>query len=136
MMRKNHRLNDSMADNPQMQRFTYDLAHKVRSRCSALDRLASAEATGGTYGNYSQQTYTYDTSTGNLSIKAGVNYYYYDGNADPPVTDLSSGEHYGYDANGNQTQRNNVGGGNYTLGYDAENRLVSVTGSQPNGYCD
>jgi len=42
---------------------------------------------------------------------------------------MSSGENYVYDANGNQTQRNNVGGGNYTLGYDAENRLVSVSGA-------
>ena len=33
-----------------------------------------------------------------------------------------------YDCNGNQTTRN-VGGQNYGLGYDAENRLVSVTGT-------
>jgi uncharacterized protein RhaS with RHS repeats len=34
---------------------------------------------------------------------------------------------YQYDSNGNQTTRN-IGGSAYTLGYDAENRLVSVSG--------
>jgi YD repeat-containing protein len=33
-----------------------------------------------------------------------------------------------YDANGNQTTRT-VSGSSYTLGYDAENRLISVTGA-------
>ena len=35
---------------------------------------------------------------------------------------------YSYDANGNQMTRN-VSGSSYTLGYDAENRLVSVSGA-------
>jgi RHS repeat-associated protein len=35
---------------------------------------------------------------------------------------------YTYDANGNQATRN-VGGSSYTLSYDAENRLVSVSGA-------
>ena len=35
---------------------------------------------------------------------------------------------YGYDANGNMTTRTN-GGQTYTLGYDAENRLTSVSGA-------
>ena len=35
---------------------------------------------------------------------------------------------YSYDANGNQITRN-VSGSSYTLGYDAENHLVSVTGA-------
>jgi YD repeat-containing protein len=34
---------------------------------------------------------------------------------------------FNYDANGNMTQRV-IGGNTYTLSYDAENRLVSVTG--------
>ncbi len=57
---------------------------------------------------------------------------------DPAVTDLSSGEHYAYDINGNQTTRM-VGGNTYTLSYDAEirtkivqvTRLVGVTRSKP-----
>ena len=57
-----------------------------------------------------------------------MNYTYGDSNHDHAVTSLTSGESYVYDANGNQTQRNNVGGGNYTLGYDTENRLVSGIG--------
>ena len=43
------------------------------------------------------------------------------------VASLSNGNSYGYDANGNQTARV-IGGQTYTLGYNAESRLVSVTG--------
>ena len=35
---------------------------------------------------------------------------------------------YTYDANGNQVTRN-VGGNSYTLSYDAENRMVGVSGA-------
>jgi len=35
---------------------------------------------------------------------------------------------YGYDCNGNMTSRN-IGGQNYTLTYDAENRLTAVSGA-------
>jgi RHS repeat-associated protein len=44
------------------------------------------------------------------------------------VTSLSNGNTYGYDANGNMTSRN-VGGQSFTLNYDSENRLVTVTGA-------
>jgi YD repeat-containing protein len=59
--------------------------------------------------------------------KAGVNYTYGDNNHDHAVTVMGS-DSYSYDANGNQVTRN-VSGNAYTLGYDAENRLVSVTGA-------
>jgi YD repeat-containing protein len=44
------------------------------------------------------------------------------------VTNLSNGNSYGYDENGNMTSRN-VGGQTYTLTYNAENRLVAVSGA-------
>jgi RHS repeat-associated protein len=44
------------------------------------------------------------------------------------VTNLANGNSYAYDANGNMTSRN-VGGQSFTLVYDTENRLVSVTGA-------
>jgi YD repeat-containing protein len=50
---------------PQTQSFTYD----------ALQRLTSAAATGGQNGTYSE-TYSYNSTTGNLASKAGVNYTY------------------------------------------------------------
>ena len=54
--------------------------------------------------------------------------YTYETNHKHAVTNMSSGENYGYDANGNQTQRM-VGGNTYNLSYDAENRLVGVSGA-------
>ena len=56
-------------------------------------------------------TTDWDASTGNLASK-----------------NSSNGNTYGYDANGNMTSRH-VGSQNFTLTYDAENRLVSVTGA-------
>ena len=101
---------------PQTQTFTYD----------SLDRLTSAVASGGSGGTYGLQNYTYNASTGNLASKAGVSLTYGDTNHDHAVTAMGSNS-YGYDANGNQTSRN-ISGSAYTLAYDAENRLVGVTG--------
>jgi RHS repeat-associated protein len=104
---------------PQTQTFTYD----------SLNRIKSADVNDGTNGLYNE-TYDYDANTGNLSLKAGVNYTY---SASHPhaVASLSNANTYGYDANGNMTDRN-VGTQAFDLAYDAENRLVSVSaaGSQ------
>jgi YD repeat-containing protein len=48
-------IKDYLAGSPQTQTFTYD----------TLDRLSTAQASGGSYGTYSQQTYIYSSSTGN-----------------------------------------------------------------------
>ncbi|MDW8278028.1 MAG: SpvB/TcaC N-terminal domain-containing protein, partial [Anaerolineales bacterium] len=87
-------IKDWKAGAPQLQDFEYD----------ALDRLISAQATGGAEGLYSE-TYQYDPLTGNLTAKAGVTYAY-DPSHPHAVASLSNGNIYAYDANGNQTNRN------------------------------
>lgn len=98
---------------PQTQTFGYD----------SLNRLTSAVVTGGTEGLYNE-SYSYDSNTGNLSVKAGVTYTY-DTNHPHAVASLTNGNSYVYDVNGNMTQRN-VDALTFDLAYDAENRLVSV----------
>lgn len=102
---------------PQTQNFNYD----------ALNRITSAEASGGTDGLYSE-SYAYD-SAGRLLTKNGVNYTYGDAAHKHAVTstsDQSSVNSYQYDANGNMIVRD-VGGQKFDLVYDEENRLTGVT---------
>jgi RHS repeat-associated protein len=109
----------SIADsvNSQTQTFTYD----------ALDRLVTAGATGASQqGGYATETYTYNATTGNLDSKAGANYTYNSGHAHA-VSSLSNGNTYTYDANGNMITRH-VGTQMFNFSYDAENRLVLVSG--------
>lgn len=101
---------------PQTQTFGYD----------SLNRLKSAVVTGGTNGLYSE-TYEYNATSGNLSMKGGVSYSYDDPDHAHAVTDAGSNS-YEYDPNGNMIQRNAFGQTFY-LAYDAENRLVSVSGN-------
>jgi RHS repeat-associated protein len=105
---------DYKAGGTQTQTFTYD----------ALDRLRTAVASGGTGGTYSLQNYDYDTQ-GRLELNATVTNFYENTAHLHAVSRTSSGNLYGYDANGNQTSRR-VSGTTYTLIYDAESRLVQV----------
>lgn len=60
-------INDWIIGGPQAQTFSYD----------SLNRLTSAIATSGAYGNYPLEGYSYDDDiTGNLITKAGLNYTY------------------------------------------------------------
>jgi hypothetical protein len=115
-------ITDSLSG-PQTQTFTYD----------ELDRLVNSTVTGGSNGIYAEG-YSFESGTGNLKTKNGATYTY-DTTHKHAVASVGSNT-YGYDANGNMTSRY-VGGQSFTLNYDAENRLVSVTGaSTANFYYD
>ncbi len=103
----------------QDQTFTYD----------SINRLTSAQATGSTGGGDGgyNETYGYDSATGNLNSKAGNNYTYGD-SAHPHAATQMGSNSYSYDSNGNMTTRTSSGS-TYSLGYDAEGRMTSVSGA-------
>jgi hypothetical protein len=95
----------------------------------------AASATGGSRGTYSREVYSYTVSTGNSDKKAWLSYSYSasvscaGGNCTLPHAASAYGTNsYTYDCNGNMITRV-VGGQTYILTYDAENRLVSVSGA-------
>jgi YD repeat-containing protein len=114
---------DYNAGGTQTQAFTYD----------AANRLHTSQATGGSAGTYGLATYAYSSSTGNLTFgEANLTYNAQvsctAGNRTIPHAVSTAGTNtYSYDCNGNMTTRNV--GSSYSLAYDAENRLTSVTGS-------
>jgi RHS repeat-associated protein len=120
-------ITDYKAGGTQLQAFTYD----------PLDRLKTAQASGGTGGTYAQQTYTYD-QLGNLTNNGNGTLTYGTQSAAPTCPDgaltkphavvSGNGNTYCYDANGNQVRRT-IGGAVSNLTYDAENRLISVCGA-------
>ena len=79
--------------------------------------------TGGP-ANYNE-SYTYNSTNGNLQTKSGLTLAYTDANHVHAVAG-AGGNNYVYDANVNQTTRG-IGGSTYTLSYYAENRLISVS---------
>ncbi|HKZ55602.1 MAG TPA: RHS repeat-associated core domain-containing protein, partial [Anaerolineales bacterium] len=107
------RIEDWVAGPPQLQAYGYD----------ALDRLLSAEVTGGAEGLYAE-AYAYDAVNGNLASKGGVAYGY-QGAQPHAVTHLDGTERFTYDANGNMAERQ-VGDLTQRLTHDAEGRLVAV----------
>lgn len=126
------RLHTLVTGNVQNLSYTYD---KVGNITQMEDNHASETSTYGYDGlnrltgrtlNGTPETYAYDATTGNLASKAGVNYTYNSGHAH--AVSSSGSNSYAYDANGNMTQRV-VNGLTFNLGYDAENRLVSVSGA-------
>jgi RHS repeat-associated protein len=117
-----------------------DVKNASQKQCfqyDALDRLTNATTYGDTpqgcttqlgEGNYNE-SYGYNSATGNLDAKAGVTLQYTDSSHKHAVTS-AGGNNYTYDANGNMVSRDINSGaliGDYTLSYDAENRLVGVT---------
>jgi hypothetical protein len=86
-------------------------------------------------GDYGPENYAYDAATGNLASKNGAAYTYGtqaaacpDGALSKPHAVVSAGSNsYCYDRNGNMARRK-LGAKVFNLAYDAENRLVSVSG--------
>jgi RHS repeat-associated protein len=112
----------------QKQCYGYDSLNRLISAAVGIDDTACSGSVGN--GEYADETYTYDSTTGNLSSKTGLGSYTYgDSNHAHAITATNSGNSYSYDANGNQTTRVINGVGTFTLTYDAENRLVSVSGT-------
>jgi len=107
---------DALAGGTQTQSYSYD----------GLDHLLTAAATGGTGGLYNQ-SFAYYFSDGRMANgPAGTSYGYAD-TAHPHAVTTVGANSYGYDLNGNMITRT-VGSTVYVQSYDAENRLVSVTG--------
>jgi RHS repeat-associated protein len=123
----------------QTQSFSYD----------ALDRLATAQATGGSHGAYAQRSYQYNNagnpSSGSgqvLTSFEGSAYAYHDADHKHGVTHIGGVQKYWgacpersrRDANGNVTRRIAPWGTDITLAYDAENRLTQVSGGVTASY--
>jgi RHS repeat-associated protein len=112
----------------QKQCFGYDSLNRLISAAVGIDDTTCSGSVGN--GEYANETYTYDSTTGNLSSKTGLgNYNYGDSEHAHAVTATGNGNSYSYDDNGNQTTRVINGVGTFYLTYDAENRLVNVSGT-------
>ncbi len=110
----------------QTQTFSYD----------ALNRLLTAQATGGSNGAYGQRSYQY-SAVGNITNFEGTAFYYQDAAHKHAVTHVggtaAGNQKYWYDPNGNAWRRIN-GSSDINLTYDAENRLTGMSGSVTASY--
>ncbi len=106
----------------QTQSFSYD----------ALNRLLTAQATGGSNGAYAQRSYVY-SNAGNITSFEAAALTYTDASHKHAVTHVGSVQKYWYDANGNATRRIN-GAQDITLNYDVENRLTGMSGGVTASY--
>ena len=111
-------IKDNLAGGVQTQSFSYD----------SMDRLLSAGAApAGDGGDYSE-SYSYDSAGRLVNGPRGSGYVYGDAGHKHAVTAVSGGHSYAYDANGNLVSRTS-GGQTLSFVYDAENRLVGVSGA-------
>ena len=116
-------IKDNLAGGVQTHSFSYD----------GMDRLLSAGAApAGDGGEYSE-SYSYDSAGRLVNGPRGNSYVYGDAAHKHAVTAVSGGHSYAYDANGNLTSRT-TGGQTLSFTYDAENRLVSVSGAATAGF--
>jgi RHS repeat-associated protein len=111
----------------QKQCFSYDALNRLTRATTKNDASnGCSNTTDLGVGNY-DEAYSYDAITGNLSSKTGVGTYGYDPAHPHAVTKLDNVQKYVYDANGSMTSRT-VAGVAFTLGYDEENHLTSLSG--------
>jgi RHS repeat-associated protein len=108
----------------QKQCYGYDALNRLTSAKVGLNDSTCSSSVGN--GEYADETYTYNTSTGNLYTKTGIGTYTYNATHKHAVASTTNGWTFSYDGNGNMTTRSV--GTSYTYGYDAENRLTSVSG--------
>ncbi|MFZ2518730.1 MAG: hypothetical protein WA089_08510, partial [Anaerolineae bacterium] len=129
-------------NNGQRQCFSYDGLDRLLSgfTTAAGDNCTGYTSVGN--GPYNE-TYSY-TPNGNLVSKTGQGTYSYgvaQAGSCPEgalvkkhaVVSTSNGSSYCYDQNGNMRRRT-IGGNTYTLTYDDENRLVSISGAATASY--
>ena len=108
----------------QKQCFDYDTLNRLTSAVVGINDSSCSGAVGN--GEYTDESYSYDSATGNLASKTGMGTYTYPGATQPrphAVTSTTTGWSYAYDANGNMTHRAQQEADYYDFVYDAANRL-------------